>query len=82
MQTRDIGFSVVGLGGGRISNDQKIDHSVGFDRILPLGTRVNRGDILARVHASSVDSANHASNQYISAITFSDKSINEPQLIY
>ena len=82
MQTRDIGFSVVGLGGGRISNDQKIDHSVGFDRILPIGTRVNRGDILARVHASSADSANHASNQYISAITFSDKPIDEPQLIY
>ena len=82
MQTRDIGFSVVGLGGGRISNDQKIDHSVGFDRILPLGTRVNRGDILARVHASSVDGANHASNQYISAIAFSDKPIDDPQLIY
>lgn len=82
MQTRDIGFSVVGLGGGRISNDQKIDHSVGFDRILPIGTRVNRGDILARVHANSVDSAEHASKQYISAISFSDEPVAEPQLIY
>lgn len=82
MQTRDIGFLVVGLGGGRISNEQKIDHSVGFDRILPIGTRVNRGDILARVHASSLESAEHASKQYISAIGFADKPVAEPQLIY
>lgn len=82
MQTRDIGFSVVGLGGGRISNDQKIDHSVGFDRILPIGTRVNRGDVLARVHASTLDNAQHASKQYINAISFIDEPIAEPQLIY
>ncbi|MCI2284492.1 thymidine phosphorylase [Colwellia sp. MSW7] len=82
MQTRDIGFSVVGLGGGRISNEQKIDHSVGFDRILPIGTRVNRGDVLARVHASSLENAEHASKQYISAISFAENPVAEPQLIY
>jgi len=82
MQTRAIGFSVVGLGGGRISNDQKIDHSVGFDRILPIGTRVNRADVLARVHANSLESAEHASKQYINSISFSDEPINEPQVIY
>lgn len=82
MQTRDIGFSVVGLGGGRISNDQKIDHSVGFDRILPIGTLVNRADVLARVHANSLESAELASKQYINAISFSDEPVAEPQLIY
>jgi len=82
MQTRDIGFSVVGLGGGRISNDQKIDHSVGFDRILPIGTLVNRADVLARVHASSLESAELASKQYIDSITFSDEPVAEPQVIY
>ncbi len=82
MQTRAIGYSVVGLGGGRISNDQKIDHSVGFDRILPIGTRVNRADVLARVHANSLESAEHASKQYINSISFSDEPLNEPQVIY
>jgi thymidine phosphorylase len=82
MQTRDIGFSVVGLGGGRISNDQKIDHSVGFDRILPIGTRVNRGDVLARVHANSLDSAEVASLQYISSMSFSSDPVTEPQIIF
>ena len=82
MQTRDIGFSVVGLGGGRISNNQKIDHSVGFDRILPIGTRVNRGDILARVHASSIDAADIAAKQYIESITLSEEPVAQGQVIY
>ena len=30
MNTRQIGLSVVGLGGGRTRSDQSIDHSVGF----------------------------------------------------
>jgi len=82
MQTRDIGFSVVGLGGGRISNNQKIDHSVGFDRILPIGTRVNRGDVLSRVHANSSAAAERASKQYIDSISFSEEPVSEPQVIY
>jgi len=82
MQTRDIGFSVVGLGGGRISNDQKIDHSVGFDRILPIGTIVNRADVLARVHASSPESAELAAKQYIDSINFSQEPVTESQIIY
>jgi len=82
METRDIGFSVVGLGGGRISNDQLIDHSVGFDRILPIGTRVNRTDVIARVHANSLESAKLASKQYSNAISFSDEPVAEPRLIY
>ena len=82
MQTRDIGFSIVGLGGGRISNNQKIDHSVGFDRILPIGTRVNRGDILARVHASSIEAADITAKQYIESITLSEEPVAQGQVIY
>lgn len=82
MQTRTIGFSVVGLGGGRVSNDQKIDHSVGFDRILPIGTRVNRADVLARVHANSLENAELASKQYVDSISFSEEPVTEPQVIY
>ncbi|NMP16282.1 thymidine phosphorylase [Thalassotalea sp. Y01] len=73
MQTRDIGMLVVGLGGGRVSNDQDVDHSVGFDRILPIGTKVSKGDVLARIHAKDQDSANKASAEYIQALTLADK---------
>ncbi len=82
MQTREIGLSVVGLGGGRTSNEQAIDHSVGFDAILPVGTYVNKGDVLARVHASTKVNAELASQQYISSLEFSDNAISQPNIIY
>lgn len=82
MQTRDIGLSVVGLGGGRTSNEQIIDHSVGFDCILPIGANVNKGDVIARAHAPSKLSAELASKQYIKALEFSDVPVPEPTIIY
>lgn len=82
MQTRDIGLSVVGLGGGRTSNEQTIDHSVGFDCILPIGANVNKGDVIARAHASSKLSAELASKQYINALEFSDAPVPDSTIIY
>lgn len=73
MNTRDIGMSVVGLGGGRTAPTQKVDHSVGFDRILPLGVKVNRGDIIARVHAKDAESAKLASEQYQQALSYTEQ---------
>ncbi|SEL75011.1 thymidine phosphorylase [Colwellia chukchiensis] len=82
MQTRDIGMAVVGLKGGRTANGQQIDHSVGFDRILPIGTLVNRGDVVARVHAQNEDAAKQASQQYLNALAISEQQIAEPAVIY
>lgn len=78
MQTRDIGLAVVGMKGGRSTNGQQIDHSVGFDRVLPIGTLVNRGDVIARVHASDTESANIAKAQYNKAVEVSE-SVPEKQ---
>ncbi len=41
--TRDMGVAVIELGGGRTQAGSGIDHRVGFDRLLPLGTRVGEG---------------------------------------
>ncbi|MFC6446064.1 thymidine phosphorylase [Shinella zoogloeoides] len=51
--TRGIGLAVIELGGGRSRPDDAIDHRVGFDRLLPLGTRVERGMEIGRVHAAN-----------------------------
>jgi len=64
MQTRDIGMAVVALGGGRLANEQKIDHSVGFSDILPIGSAVQAGDVLAKVHAANNEQAAQAAKQY------------------
>jgi len=82
MNTRDVGMSVVGLGGGRTAPTQKVDHSVGFDRILPLGVKVNRGDVIARVHAKDNESAQLASEQYLQAISYTEKMPTLAPVIY
>jgi thymidine phosphorylase len=82
MQTRDIGMAVVGMKGGRSSNGQAIDHSVGFDRILPVGTRVNKGDVIARVHANSDDIVQQASQQYIKAVAIAEQAAETTAVVY
>ena len=82
MNTRDVGMSVVGLGGGRTAPKQIVDHTVGFDRILPLGVQVNRGEVIARVHAKDQDSANLAIAQFNSALSYTEDSPELPPVIY
>lgn len=82
MDTRAVGMSVVGLGGGRTAPTQKVDHTVGFDRILPLGIQVNRGEVIARVHAKDEDSANAAIAQFNNALSYSEESPELPPVIY
>ena len=53
IDTRAIGFAVVALGGGRTGADQKVDPAVGFDRLLPVGARVEKDQSIARVHAQN-----------------------------
>ncbi len=58
--TRGIGLAVIELGGGRSRPDDTVDHRVGFDRLLPLGTKVEKGMEIGRVHATSTDAAERA----------------------
>ncbi|GAC1041227.1 thymidine phosphorylase [Rhizobium sp. No.120] len=57
---RRIGMSVIDLGGGRRRPQDRIDHRVGFSDILPLGTKMSRGDRIATVHAADEASAEKA----------------------
>lgn len=82
MQTRDIGLAIVGMKGGRTANGQMIDHSVGFDRILPVGTVINKGDVVARIHAADEDQAKQASLEYLSALSLSDSEVEPTPVIY
>ena len=50
---RDIGMAVIDLGGGRRHPADRINHAVGFTDLLPLGTRVERGDAIGFVHAAN-----------------------------
>ncbi|MCG5482741.1 MAG: thymidine phosphorylase [Sinorhizobium meliloti] len=51
-ETRELGMSVIALGGGRTRPDDRIDHRVGFTGLRPLGTKVEKGEPIAFVHAA------------------------------
>ena len=59
--THGIGMAVIALGGGRTRPEETVDHRTGFDRLLPLGTRVEKGDPIGFVHAVDEAQAEEAS---------------------
>ena len=70
--TRAIGVAVLDLGGGRRKTDDTIDHRVGFDRLIPVGTKVTKGDVIGRVHATTETSLQFAAAALQMACQFSD----------
>ncbi len=56
-ETREIGMAVIALGGGRSRPDNRIDHRVGLSDLLPLGTKVQKGEPVAFVHAANLSQA-------------------------
>jgi len=73
IDTRAVGFAVVNLGGGRTAPDQSVDHAVGFDRLLPLGTTVRQGEPIARVHAAGSRAADAAIAALTAAFSIEDR---------
>ena len=70
--TREVGMSVIGLGGGRIRPTDDIDHAVGFSHLLPLGSRVEAGTVIGRVHARNRDAAETARRALLSHYTIAE----------
>ncbi|WP_215398892.1 thymidine phosphorylase [Rheinheimera oceanensis] len=67
--TVGLGMAVVRLGGGRSHPSQQIDPAVGFSHILPAGSKVQQGDVIAKVHAGSKEAATGAANEYLAALS-------------
>ncbi|MDP2714180.1 thymidine phosphorylase [Rheinheimera sp.] len=66
--TVGLGMAVVRLGGGRSHPSQQIDPAVGFSHILPAGSKVQQGDVIAKVHAANTDAAAIATKEYLAAL--------------
>jgi len=71
MNTRTLGLVVVELGGGRVRASDRIDPRVGLSDVLPVGTRVARGQPLMRVHAATLHAAQAAATQAGAALVIS-----------
>lgn len=79
--TRAIGNAIINLGGGRKSLTDRLDLSVGFSQILPMGSQVEQGAVLAHVHAADDDAANRAADAYRAAVSIGEHAPELPPLI-
>jgi thymidine phosphorylase len=78
IDTRAVGMAVVALGGGRRMPTDKIDHAVGFDRLLGLGAKADGQTPLARIHARDEASAADATRRLIAAYALGDSAPTHP----
>jgi len=71
LDTRAVGNAIIELGGGRRQVGEKLDLSVGFTEVAPVGTRLDAGRPLAVVHARSEADAEAAAGNLLAACRFS-----------
>lgn len=71
--TREIGVAVIALGGGRTRPEDTIDHRTGFSGLLPLGTRVEKGEPLGFVHAAGEAEADEAAGRLVELYEIADE---------
>ena len=60
LNAEKVGVTSVHLGAGRVKKEDGIDHSVGMWLEKKVGDRVNKGDILAYIHANDTEKGNTA----------------------
>ena len=60
MSVRDIGMLLVGLKGGRVHPDQKLDYVTGFSEFCQIGDYVDAKTPLALIHAETEEEFNRA----------------------
>lgn len=82
MQTRNIGLSIIGLKGGRITPDQKLDYSTGYTDFCQIGDYVDAHKPLAVIHATDEASWQQAAADLRRSITVSEqKPVKKPVII-
>ncbi|MCA1370519.1 thymidine phosphorylase [Bradyrhizobium sp. BRP14] len=79
-ETREIGMAVIALGGGRSRPDDRIDHRVGLSHLLPLGTKVQKGEPIAFVHAADRSQAEAMRERIAALYTIADVA-PDPRLV-
>ncbi len=78
METRNIGLSLIGLKGGRIRPDQKLDYATGFSEFCQIGDYVSKDKPLAFVHAQTEADALRAEEEIRAAVKLDDKELKAP----
>ena len=70
-----IATAALHLGAGRRTKEEAIDHAVGVVCLRKRGDRVERGDVLAEVHARDETSAERAIGEVTAAFELGDQAV-------
>lgn len=81
LDARKVGEISVALGAGRIRKEDNIDKEAGLVFNKKVGDKVEKGDILATIHANSNEKANQAVRDLIAAYEFCEKEATKPEAI-
>jgi pyrimidine-nucleoside phosphorylase len=75
MDTAEIGWTVVRMGGGRLVKADKIDHAVGLLLTAKIGDPIHAGDKIGEIHANSQEKLNQARTDLLGALTWSGEPV-------
>ncbi|CAB0151999.1 Thymidine phosphorylase [Pseudidiomarina piscicola] len=82
IDTRQVGMSVVALGGGRRRSEDTLDYSVGLDNVIGLATPVDEQTPLATVYAADQESWQAAAATVRSAFKLSSEPTKIPTAVH
>jgi thymidine phosphorylase len=82
VDARALGLAVIGLGGGRQSHDEWIDHAVGLTEVKGLGEPAGPREPFAIVHARSEEAARIAARAIAAAVSVGDAGFPLSPLIH
>ena len=81
MDCERVGLISMHLGGGRVTKESKIDLSVGLVLDKKVGDRVEKGESLGTIHASTEEKAREAAELLRACCSFSDTPVERPVFI-
>jgi len=73
MNTRNIGLSIIGLGGGRLRPDQELDYATGYSHFCQIGTLLNSDTPIAYIHARNEEEYNQAAAELFNNIKIGEE---------
>jgi thymidine phosphorylase len=77
-----VGNAIITLGGGRRKLEDRLDLSVGFTEVVPVGGKVQKHSPLAMVHAKSESDAVQAAELYRKACRIADAKPERRAVVY
>lgn len=81
IQCDEVGICSLILGGGRETKESEVDLSVGITLLKKVGDRIEKGDILARIHANDKEKMKAAAKRLLNAYEISGEPCDKRKLL-